>query len=93
VSNITTYKDSQYLFISINFRVEVIVKEPMLDSVAEDPMLEWASYQDVRVDTCWSLLRSRDLLQPIQGFSLRISFPQPLLSSFFTSFQLGAAEW
>ena len=72
--SITTYKDSLDLFISFKFRVEVIArepmldsiaKEPMLDSVAKDPKLDWTAYQDVKLDTCWSLLRSRDMPQPL----------------------------
>ena len=77
LASITTYKDSLDLFISFKFRVEVIAREPMLDSIAKDPMLDsvtkdpmldCAAYQNVKLDTCWSLLRSRDMLQPLQGF-------------------------
>jgi hypothetical protein len=60
--SITTYKDSLDLFISIKFRVEVIAKDPRLDSVTKDPMLDWAAYQDVRMDT-WPVTSQK------QGFA------------------------
>jgi hypothetical protein len=67
----------------------------MLDSVAKNLMLDWAAYQDVKLDTCQSLLRIRDMLQPLRGFLPVLGFSST--SFFFTSqifaiVQLGAKE-
>jgi hypothetical protein len=96
LASITTFKDSLDLFISFKFRVEVTCKEPMLDTVAKDPMLDRAAYQDVKLDTCQSLLRS-GICSNYEVFSQCLGSPQPLLlsspprSSQVSS--LGATEW
>jgi hypothetical protein len=55
---IITYKDSLLLdlFISFKFRVEFSMHEgPMMDSITKKPVLDWAVYQYVKMDTYWSL--------------------------------------
>ena len=57
--SIITYNDSLLLdlLISFKFRVEFSMYEgPMLDSIANESMLDWAVYQYVKMDTYWSLL-------------------------------------
>ena len=53
--SIITYKDYLLLdlvSISFKFRVELFMYEgPMLDSIAKESMLDWAAYQDVKLDT------------------------------------------
>jgi hypothetical protein len=46
-------------------KLESVVKEPMLDSIAKETMLDSVAYQDNKPETCQSLLRSRDMLQPL----------------------------
>ena len=78
--------------------LDSFAKDLMLDSVAKDPMLDWAANQDVKLDTCQSLLGA-GICSNQRGFLPALGFSSPTSSSHHPCkpplqvFISGAAEW
>ena len=105
--SITSYKDYLDLFISYKFRVDVsylgayagqLRQGPHAGQRCQGPIMDWEANQDVKLDTCQSLLGA-GICYNQRGFLPALGFSSPTSSSHHPCkpplqvFISGAAEW